>query len=36
MNWKVQGGKSTGICTGCMVADWHSIAELEVNWIHMI
>ena len=30
------GEKNTGICTGCMVAGWHSIAELEVDWKHMI
>ena len=30
------GGKSTGICTGCTVAGRHSIAELEVEWKHVI
>lgn len=28
-------GKSTGNCTGC-TADRHSIAELEVDWTHVI
>ena len=30
------GGKSTGICTGCTAAGRHSIAELEVEWKHVI
>ena len=30
------GEKSTGICTGCTAAGRHSIAELEVDWKHVI
>ena len=30
------GGKSTGNYTGCTAAGRHSIAELEVEWKHVI
>ena len=30
------GGKSTGKSTGCTAAGRHSIAELEVEWKHII
>ena len=25
-----------GICMGCKAAGWHSIAELEVDWKHVM